>query len=169
MLKDLSPRSSSRGFTIIELMIVVTVLAVLMAVAAPAMRSFVINQRVKTASFDLYSTLAYARSEAIKRPGGQVRITPTTASNWEDGWTVSFFPAGGGTAVELRRQAASQNITIAATPDNANLAFQHDGRPVAPMVFTLDASGVTGVPGRCAIVGASGGLATKVKPSGGGC
>ena len=55
---------SAAGFTLPELLIVLTVLAVLMAAGLPSFGEFVRNQRLKTASFDLFSTLVMSRSEA---------------------------------------------------------------------------------------------------------
>ena len=83
----LTPRSRERGFTMIELMTTVIVFAVLTAVALPSFRSFIVGQRIKTASFDLMSTLIMARSEAIKR-NSSVSISPNGGS-WLNGWVVS--------------------------------------------------------------------------------
>lgn len=60
-------RRNERGFTLIELMITIIVLAILTAAALPSFRSFIVNQRIKTASFDLMALLTFTRSEAIKR------------------------------------------------------------------------------------------------------
>jgi len=78
----------SRGFTITELLIVVTIAGILMAAALPAYNDFVRNQRVKTASFDVFSSLVYARSEAVTR-NASVTVTPTSGTtSWASGWTV---------------------------------------------------------------------------------
>ena len=61
------PRKRAAGFTLIELLITITIVGILAAVALPNFRSFVAQQRIKTASFDLMSMLTLARSEAIKR------------------------------------------------------------------------------------------------------
>lgn len=61
------PRNRAAGFTLIELLITITIVGILAAVALPSFRSFVAQQRIKTASFDLMSMLTLARSEAIKR------------------------------------------------------------------------------------------------------
>ena len=158
MLERVFLSRQARGFTIIELMTVVVIMAVLAALAAPSFRSFMINQRVKTASFDLYSTLLFARSEAIKRPAGSLLITPTNASNWADGWSVTF-----GTVV-LRQQDAIRDISITGP---ASLQFTHNGRSNATAVFSLNATGVSGVMGRCVSTTLSGGLTTKIQPAGG--
>ena len=77
----------SRGFTIIELMIVMVVIGVMVAIAAPSMRDLVVRMRLKTASSDLHTSLMFARSEAIKRNAG-MQLVPVDATNWALGWTV---------------------------------------------------------------------------------
>ena len=60
------PRGA-RGFTITETMLAVAVLAILVGLAAPGFREIILSQAVKTASFDLFSNLVVARSEAVTR------------------------------------------------------------------------------------------------------
>jgi type IV fimbrial biogenesis protein FimT len=59
--------AGTHGFTLIELVVTVTVLGILTTMALPSFRSFLASQRIKTASFDLMSIITIARSEAIKR------------------------------------------------------------------------------------------------------
>lgn len=76
-----------RGFTLVEAMITVVVLAILTAYALPSFRSFVTTQQVKSATFDIMSALVYTRSEAIKRDI-YVTMTPNGAS-WLNGWSIA--------------------------------------------------------------------------------
>lgn len=94
------------GFTIAELLITVAVLAILISLAAPGFREIILSQAVKTASFDLFSNLVAARSEAIAR-NATITITPT-GGNWANGWTVT---ASGGEVV--RRQDPLAQVLIA--------------------------------------------------------
>jgi type IV fimbrial biogenesis protein FimT len=54
----------SRGFTLIELMIVLGVMGVLMALAGPAMLDFILMQRLRSTNSQLVTDLQFARSEA---------------------------------------------------------------------------------------------------------
>lgn len=56
-----------RGLTVIELMVVVGVVAVLAALAAPSLREFMARQRVAAVNAELVTDLQYARSEAVAR------------------------------------------------------------------------------------------------------
>lgn len=66
-------RNSLRGFTLIELMIVVAVVAVILTLAAPSFRDMILMQRLKGINAQLVSDLAFARGEAISR-GTFVRV-----------------------------------------------------------------------------------------------
>ena len=57
------------GFTLVELMIAVLILAILMAAAVPSFRDFAANSRTSAASSDLTTALSLARSEAVRRSG----------------------------------------------------------------------------------------------------
>ena len=96
----------THGFTLPELLIVITVLAILVAAGMPSFSEFMRNQRVKTASFDLYSTLVHARSEAITR-NASVTIAPVSAA-WTNGWTVTD---SGGTVIRTMGAVTSVTIT----------------------------------------------------------
>ena len=69
--------SSPRGFTAIELVIVMAIVTVLAALALPDLSNALVNQRLRSAGTDLMSSLIVARSEAIKR-NGPVEVIETT-------------------------------------------------------------------------------------------
>lgn len=143
---------AAAGFTLPELLIVLTVLAVLMAAGLPSFGEFVRNQRLKTASFDLFSTLVLARSEAINR-NASVTVTPA-AGGWGGGWTVT---ATGGTV--LRSQEAIPDVTIAGP---GTLVYTGSGRLSgnAALQFQLTATGAN-VVNRCITIDLSGRPVTK--------
>ncbi|WP_373800320.1 GspH/FimT family pseudopilin [Delftia acidovorans] len=60
----------AKGFTAIELMVVVAILAVLTTLAAPSFHLIIERWRVRQTVEGLQSTLQYARSEAVRRGGG---------------------------------------------------------------------------------------------------
>lgn len=92
------------GFTVIELMITVTILAVLAAVAIPSFGSMIQNSRRTATVNELIANLMLARSEAAKR-GQPVTLCGNTSSggtsctgatNWNYGWMVFLDPDGDG-------------------------------------------------------------------------
>lgn len=68
---------SHRGFTIIELMIAIAVLAVMAAVALPALQPLILNNRISSATNMLLGVTQFARSEAVKQRR-QITICPST-------------------------------------------------------------------------------------------
>ena len=110
-----------RGFTLIEVLLVIVVMGVLLSLAAPSFVTFTASQKVKTASFDLYATLVYARSEAIKRR--QLVTVAANGGDWATGWTISTDV--GGTPTTLRNQDALSGIVTSGT---ASVAYRLDGR-----------------------------------------
>lgn len=83
----------SKGFTLIELMVTISVMAILAAIAYPSFQSTLRSNRMATTSNELISALSLARSEAIKgtRGGGVCASTNGTECDgaaWTDGWMV---------------------------------------------------------------------------------
>lgn len=56
-----------RGVTIIEMMVVVVVAAIILTLAVPSMREFLVRQRVAAVNAELVTDLQFARSEAVAR------------------------------------------------------------------------------------------------------
>lgn len=82
-----------RGFTLIELMVTIAVLAIVLGIAIPAMQSLIVRGRLVSINNDLITALNLARSEAIKRatPVSVCRTNDngtTCAGTWSDGWMV---------------------------------------------------------------------------------
>lgn len=64
---------AARGFTLVELMVVIAVVGVLLMLAAPSFRDFMLVQRLKGIQAQLVTDLQYARSEAAAR-GAEVHV-----------------------------------------------------------------------------------------------
>ena len=93
------------GFTLLELMVTLAVIAIAFAIGVPSMNTFIQNDRLVTQINTLVGHLAYARSEAVKR-NQQVAVcvssdaaTCTGGTNWENGWIV-YIDANGNDSFE---------------------------------------------------------------------
>lgn len=75
------------GFTLVELMITVAVMAILAAIATPAMQGLINANRLAGAASELESTLQIARSEAVRR---NARVTVCAST---DGTTCAATTA----------------------------------------------------------------------------
>lgn len=125
-----------RGFTLIELMIVVAVVAVLASIAAPSFSSFVTGQRVKSAANEFAMAAMFARSEAVKRNGKVVLCVSSSGTScaasggWDLGW-IAFHDANSngsadtGEAILLRQQSYSG---AALTGSGVAITYDSNGR-----------------------------------------
>ncbi|KWR90096.1 GspH/FimT family pseudopilin [Cupriavidus sp. IDO] len=147
-------RPAHAGFTLIELMTAVVVLAIVAFAAAPSFSSMLAQQRVRGAALDLSSSLLLARSEAVKR-NATVSVA-ATGTAWTGGWTVA---AG---AETVRSFGAYQGLSIVASGGNT-LSVGNDGRltggaltfQVAPSTGASNASTV------CVQISATGRVASS--------
>ena len=83
----LGQRTTERGFSLLEVMVVVAILAILAALAGPSFTPMIERWRVRSATEDLQSSLYFARSEAIKRGGG-ISVAAKDGADWSSGWQV---------------------------------------------------------------------------------
>lgn len=155
-------RGAVPGFTIVELMIVVAIVAVIAVIALPAMRDLVVSNRMKTLSLDIYSSLALARSEAIKRNNGSVSMI-AAAGGWQYGWTVTCVndaanSCGGSDLVLTAADAVDPSITLTEPNGITTVTFSRDGRlatAAASFRIIYTANNVQ-VPMRCVELSVSG-------------
>lgn len=126
-------KRKSTGLTLIELMVVVVIVGIFAAAAAPNFTSFIDKSRVKGAADDVASLIASARTGAVKRSRNvTVAVTGTANSTtWCLGGSESPAPASAG---------ALMPASAACTCTTAN-SCQVDGRPA--VVSAADYPGVT--------------------------
>jgi type IV fimbrial biogenesis protein FimT len=82
------------GFTVLECLIVISILAILLVQGIPALRDYGLRQRMSAAMHGLHSHLAMARNDAV-RFNSEIVACPGNKesgcrpdSNWDFGWLV---------------------------------------------------------------------------------
>jgi len=148
------------GFTIIELMMAIAIMAILVGIGAPSLRDFVIRNRISSQASDLVGDLQLARSESNRR-GLRVAVCKansslsgcTTGADWSSGWIVyidSNRDALYTNGEEILRvhQALPTNITMTVTPGSTPAGDRTYYRPTGPAdadhTFTVCQTGYSG-------------------------
>lgn len=127
-----------RGFTVIELLITLTVVALVLGIGVPNLRDFILNNRRVAAVNEFVASLALARTEAIAR-NLSVSMCPSTngtgcaAVDWDRGWIV-FSDTDRDGAIDagiddvIKAVEDMDNLAITSAELGASLSYRPSGR-----------------------------------------
>jgi type IV fimbrial biogenesis protein FimT len=126
-----------RGFTLIEMMVAITVMVILSMIAVPSFRDASLSSQLRSSANDFIASANFARGEAIKRGTAVIMCVSVdgstcAAGGWEQGWIVSS-----GTTVLAHESAAPNGFKISAAGNIANLSFQAIGVGATPTTLTV--------------------------------
>jgi prepilin-type N-terminal cleavage/methylation domain-containing protein len=122
------------GFTLIELMVTVSVAAILLAVAVPSLTSVYERTRSSTAINNIENSIAFARNQAISY-GRKIVVCPGSGSSctgdWIDGYVIFIDDdndnkVDNNTSVLKKEQHLNLKDFIKVSPDKA-IIFNTDG------------------------------------------
>lgn len=145
-------RRRASGFGLIELIVTISIVAILTAIALPSFRNMINNSRASTQAGDLVAAINLARNEAVTRnrtvticAAATASGTPTacaSATDWNQGWMIFLDPktdtsAPGTVAAASVLRSGLANATIAVTSDAAFVRFSSRGEVLASTGPTL--------------------------------
>ena len=110
-------RRSSSGFTLIELMVTIAVLAIIVGIAAPSISTQLANQRVKSTAATLENALKEAKAESV------IRRQPLTLTLDASKKTIKIQHID---SIEVKSTLASYKYNIRSTikPDSNTTQFK---------------------------------------------
>lgn len=150
MMNKTHNRFTHAGFTLVELMITLTIVALLLTLGVPSFRDFVMNNRLTTSTNEFVGALNLARSEAIKRSEWVTICSSNdqatcTASSWDSGWIIKVTSND-----ELLRVFSALPGSVTLTDTGALTSFQYapsgfiEGGGANTFNFCDDRAGETG-------------------------
>jgi len=143
------------GFTLIELMVVLTIAGIMLSIALPNLTNFVAEQRVRTVASDLVGEIAYARAKAIEQ--SRHVIIQKIGTGWDLGWRTYIdvnnngtYESGTDTEVKhfdgygTGTASITGRLYICSTVGDfsTNIIFRPDGRVVRSITATTANDGI---------------------------
>lgn len=157
-VKNHSRLPRSAGLTLIELMVTVSIAAILAALAVPNLNAFLVKNQASSISSEFARDINRVRIEAISRnacvsicqsttAGSTDSNNPpscsTTGSDWNRGWLVFEDSTCLGTVSEpdeddliMERQTGSSNFTLSPASGSALLRITFNARGITSPVLT---------------------------------
>lgn len=137
-------RTRVTGFTLVELMVTIAIVAILLAIGLPSFQGSMRSNRVATSTNELIASLSLARTEAIRSTNSAAVCASSDGTScgtdWNQGWIVWTDNDDDDTldADEVVRYVqAHPNLSLATASTVGTITFDNRGRADGPQAFTL--------------------------------
>jgi type IV fimbrial biogenesis protein FimT len=129
MLTKTSPRERSAGFTLIELMIAVALLAILLTVGLPSFQQMLRNYEIRVAAESVSNGLQRARAEAVGK-NASVQFVLGAGTSWYVDYVATPNPLA---RLDASSGTETANATVTVLPVAATtITFNQLGQIVTP-------------------------------------
>ena len=136
--------TQQRGFTLVELMVAVSIAAILLAVGIPSFRSTIASNRLTSTTNDLVGSLNQTRSEAIRR-GGRLTVcmssdgsTCATTGTWGQGWISFVDTTRSGTAAVVNTSDTREVILSVTRRETSSTVIRGNTNVAQYVSFSSD-------------------------------
>lgn len=115
------------GFTLTELMVVLSITLVLLTIGVPGFGDLIASQKVAIAANDFFMAINLTRAEAVRR-GVRVDLVPLRGADWTKGWAV-FVDRNGNQVVDAGEEviyshgALSKNLSVTSNLSDSSKAY----------------------------------------------
>ena len=139
----LNRRPQSPGFTLIEMLIGISLVTILMLTAVPAFNHWIANSRIRNAAEGIINGMQIARAEAVRR-----NTLAQIVIGSDSGWTVSL-PLTGEQVQQRPAADGASNVTVTILPAGADtLTFSGMGwvannDDASPSITRIDVTSAT--------------------------
>lgn len=122
-------KSRLSGFSLVELMVAVTITLILMAVAMPNFRAWLLNSQIRNAAESIQNGLQRARGEAVARNADVEFVLANAVPNDQTSWTVKAAGPGGAVYDSRKSLEGSLDVIRTTTQGASTVTFDLTGRP----------------------------------------
>ncbi len=136
-------RSHAWGFSLIELMVTIAIVAILLAMAFPSFEGAMRSNRVATTTNEMLASLALARSEAIRSSRDSMLcasgdgLACDDTLDWNAGWIIAMDDDRDETFERVVRYVQGHPRVVFAGTAATPIEFDYRGRPDATGTITL--------------------------------
>lgn len=128
------------GFTLVELMVTIAVVAIGAALAYPSFTNVIQSNRAATGANELIASLTLARSEALRHPSGVTVCTSADGAScggsWTDGWMVWVDKDGNGSY-----SASDDVLRYTEGPKDLEVSVETAGGAAEELMVQFDSRG----------------------------
>lgn len=130
-----APTVAARGFTILELMVALTIAAMLLTLGVPSFTAFLRNSEIRSTAEAISNGLRFARTEAtrLNRP-----VSFTLAGGSDPGWEINVFDPAALTLIQppirtySKLEAGKSTKAVIAPATALAVTFNGLGRVISP-------------------------------------